>query len=796
MERSDSYEVEIDKSSVLVDEAEVKSKKASASKSKTDDKSKKAATKVSASKSKTDDKSKKATTKASATKSKTDDKSKKATTKASASKSKTVKAKTTAKKTVGKKTYKNLVIVESPAKAKTIKKYLGSGYEVIASMGHVRDLPKSTMGVDLENRNFEPHYINMRDKSKVIKELKSAAKGVENIFLATDPDREGEAISWHLAHLLNMDLAQPNRVVFNEITKTAVKNGIAHPRTVNQDLVDAQQARRILDRIVGYKLSPFLWKKVRKGLSAGRVQSVTVRMIVDRELEIREFVEEEYWNLQANLIAPSSKRAFIAKFYGDPKKRELKTGEETVEIVNDLENKEFVVDKVKLGTRQKSPAPPFTTSTMQQEASRKLGFQARRTMTAAQQLYEGVTIPKLGAVGLITYMRTDSLRVSDEAYFSATAYIEGKYGGDYLPPKRRFYKSKSNAQDGHEAVRPTMPELHPDDIKASLTTDQYKLYRLVWMRFIASQMASAVYDTVSAVIMADKYRFNASGFSVKFDGFTVLYEEGKDEVEESAKMLPKLEEGGLLKLKKLEPSQHFTQPPPRYTEASLIKTLEENGIGRPSTYAPTISTITARGYVEREAKTLKPTVLGEITTGLMKERFPNVVDAEFTAKMEQDLDKIEDGDVKWQETLEEFYEPFEKTLEEAEKAMEGVHLKVPDEETDEICDVCGKPMVIKMGRFGKFIACTGFPECKNTKKIVKQADGFCPICDSQLLTKKTKKGRLFYGCSAYPTCDFASWDAPTKSACPKCGKTLFKKGGKDGKLTCLNPPCGYTKEKE
>lgn len=767
MEKLDSNEVDIDAASVPSVPVDAK-KKTSVKKSEKSTIEKKKTTKT-------------GTKKAATKKAKPADSTKKKTTKSGT------------KKSASKKTYKNLVIVESPAKAKTIKKYLGSGYEVVASMGHVRDLPKSTMGVDIEN-NFEPKYINMRDKSKVIKELKASAKGVENILLATDPDREGEAISWHLAHLLDLDLDKPNRIVFNEITKSAVKNGVANPRVVNQNLVDAQQARRILDRIVGYKLSPFLWRKVRKGLSAGRVQSVTVRMIVDREKEIREFNEEEYWNLQASLIAPSSRRAFIAKFYGDPKKRELKTEQETMDIVKILEEKDFVVDRVKLGTRQKSPAPPFTTSTMQQEASRKLGFQARRTMTAAQQLYEGITLPKLGAVGLITYMRTDSLRISDEAYFAATAYIEEKYGKDYLPKTRRFYKSKANAQDGHEAVRPTMPNLHPESIKENLTTDQYKLYRLVWMRFIASQMANAEYDTVSAVIMADKYRFNASGFSVKFSGFTALYEESKDEEEESAKMLPKLEDGQKLKVKTLDPSQHFTQPPPRYTEASLIKTLEEKGIGRPSTYAPTISTITARGYVEREAKALKPTVLGEIITDLMKERFSNIVNAEFTAKMEEDLDKIEEGNVKWQSTLSEFYSPFETTLEEAEKAMEGIHLKIPEEETDEICDVCGKPMVIKTGRFGKFIACTGFPECKNTKKILKQADGFCPLCNSQLIARKTKKGRAFYGCASYPKCEFASWDAPTKGACPKCGKTLFKKAGKSGKIFCQNPECGYEKE--
>lgn len=538
---------------------------------------------------------------------------------------------------------KNLVIVESPAKAKTIKKYLGRDYEVVASMGHIRDLPRSTFGIDIEN-NFEPKYINIRKQSEVIKKLKASAKNKSKIFLATDPDREGEAISWHLAHLLKVDLNEKNRVTFNEITKTGVKAGMKNPRLVDIDLVNSQQARRVLDRIVGYKLSPFLWKKVRSGLSAGRVQSVTVRIIVDREEEINAFEPQEYWSIEAELLTSNSPKSFTAKYYGkDGKKLDLKTKEDTDEVLTAIKNADYIVESVKKGVRKKAPAAPFITSTLQQEASRKLGFQARRTMKAAQELYEGVDIEGIGAVGLITYMRTDSLRISDEAREAANAYIVEKYGEQYLPAEPRVYKSKSNAQDGHEAIRPSIPSITPEMAKATLTSDQYKLYKLVWERFIASQMQNCLLDTVSAQIEANSYTFKASGFTVKFDGFTVLYVEGKDEETQEEGILPELTEKEKLKLKKIDGNQHFTQPPPRFTEASLIKVLEENGIGRPSTYAPTITTILARNYVEREAKQLKPTELGVVTTKLMKEQFNTIVDADFTAHMEADLDVIQDG---------------------------------------------------------------------------------------------------------------------------------------------------------
>ncbi|MDR2655787.1 MAG: type I DNA topoisomerase [Oscillospiraceae bacterium] len=690
---------------------------------------------------------------------------------------------------------KNLVIVESPAKAKTIKKYLGKNYDVVASMGHVRDLPKSRLGIDIAN-NFEPHYINMRDKSQIIKNLKTEAKGKDKIYLATDPDREGEAIAWHLAHIFNIKLDDPVRVTFNEITKTGVKNGMANPRKIDADLVNAQQARRVLDRLVGYQLSPFLWRKVGKGLSAGRVQSVAVKLISDREKEIRDFKSEEFWTIDAALLAKSSKKAFPAKFYGNPKKLALKNGGEAAAILKDLEGREFTADSVKRGERQKTPAPPFTTSTLQQEASRKLGFQARRAMKAAQELYEGLTLPSLGDVGLITYMRTDSLRVSDEAYTAAAAFISEKYGAAYLPPQRRLYKSRANAQDGHEAIRPTMPELAPDQVKNSLSPDQFKLYRLIWMRFIASQMAAAVLDTVSAEISAGKYKFKASGYSVKFDGFTALYEEGVDALdsEASAGALPYFEAGEKLKLKSIAPNQHFTQPPPRYTEASLIKAMEENGIGRPSTYAPTITTITTRGYVSREGKTLKPTELGEVTTGLMREQFEDVVNVEFTANMEKSLDRVEKGNEQWKNTISAFYTGFAESLEKAEKALEGVSLKIPDEPTGEICPICGKAMVLKTGRFGKFIACSGYPECKNTKSVAAETGGFCPKCGGRILAKKSKKGRAFYGCENYPACDFATWDLPLKDVCPQCGSTLFKKSGKtQSKIHCAKEGCDYTK---
>ncbi len=688
----------------------------------------------------------------------------------------------------------NLVIVESPAKAKTIKKYLGKDFEVVASMGHIRDLPKSKFGVDVEN-NFEPHYINMRDKSDVIKELKKQAKKSDTIYLATDPDREGEAISWHLAQLLNLNMNDNNRVTFNEITKTGVQNGMNNPRQIDIDLVNAQQTRRILDRIVGYQLSPFLWKKVKRGLSAGRVQSVTVRLIVDREREIRSFVPVEYWSVDAKFTTKGKvRKTFPSKLVTiDGEKVELHTEEETNKILARLEGKNFEVTNVKKKVTKKAPAPPFITSTLQQEASKRLSFQSKRTMKTAQELYEGIEIKGMGAVGLITYMRTDSLRISDEARNSAKTYIEAKFGEKYIPDKPRVFKSKSNAQDAHEAIRPSMPELEPDSIKDNLTADQYKLYKLIWSRFIASQMANALLDTVSIDITADNCVFRSSGYSVKFDGFTVLYEETKDEEEEDNKILPEINNGDIVNVKELKGNQHFTQPPARYTEASLIKTLEENGIGRPSTYAPIITTIISRYYVERDGKQLKPTQLGEVVTDLMKDHFKKIVDAKFTANMETTLDEVEKGKTNWVETLDKFYKDFEKTLKKAETDMEGKRVKVPDETTDLICEKCGKPMVIKIGRFGRFIACSGFPDCKNTKKIVQETKGICPICGQKIVLKKSKKGRSFYGCDNYPECNFMTWYPPTEEKCPKCNSTLFKKGGKSAKLMCLKPDCGYEK---
>lgn len=688
----------------------------------------------------------------------------------------------------------NLVIVESPAKAKTIKKYLGDNYEVIASMGHIRDLPKSKLGVDIDN-NFEPSYTEIKGKETLIKELKKLAKKSDYVYLATDPDREGEAISWHLANLLNLDVKDKNRVTFNEITKTGVKSGMEHPRIIDIDLFNAQQARRILDRIVGYKLSPFLWKKVRRGLSAGRVQSVAVRIIVDRENEIKNFVSKEYWSVDGKFTAPSSRKVFSAKLTTvDGKKAEIENKQQADVILEELKSNEYIVTGVKKSVHKKAPAAPFTTSTMQQEASRKLGFQARRTMKAAQELYEGIDVEQLGAVGLITYMRTDSLRISDEAREAAYKYIDMRYGKDYIPDKPKIYKTKKNAQDAHEAIRPSMPELAPEKIKESLTTDQYKLYKLIWERFIASQMENCLLDTVSVDILAGKYGLKSSGYSVKFDGFTVLYEESKDDDTEDKNVLPVINKDDILKVKSIEGNQHFTQPPARYTEASLIKALEENGIGRPSTYAPTITTITSRNYVERDAKQLKPTALGEVTTELMREHFSRIVDVKFTAEMENNLDAVEEGNKSWVSTLSDFYGDFNKSLEEAEVAMEGKRVKVPDEMTDIICEKCGKPMVIKIGRFGKFLACSGFPECTFTKKIVQETGGICPLCGKKILLKKSKKGKKYYGCEDNPTCSFMTWDMPTMEKCPRCGSTLFQKGGKNGKLVCHKPDCGYEKE--
>ena len=684
-----------------------------------------------------------------------------------------------------------LVIVESPSKAKTIQKYLGKGYEVVASMGHVRDLPKARLCVDVKD-NFKPKYSVIKGKEKLVKELKEAAAKADGVLLATDPDREGEAISWHLAYLLGLDEGAPDRVTFNEITRTGVEEGMAHPRTIDLDLVNAQQARRILDRLVGYTLSPFLAKTIRRGLSAGRVQSVAVRMIVDREEEIRAFVPQEYWTIDAKLTAPPSKAVFAASFYGDENGEiKIDSREEADKILGELQQAEFVVGPVKKGKKNRSPAPPFITSTLQQEASRKLGFQARRTMKAAQELYEGVEVEGLGSIGLITYMRTDSLRISEDAIRDAGEYIEGRWGKKYLPAKPRHFKSRAGAQDGHEAIRPSTISLTPDQVKGSLTSDQYKLYKLIWERFIACQMAGCVLSTTQATIQAGKYLFKASGFHVAFDGFTALYEESKDEEEKAGKDLPPLEEGMKLKVKELGDNQHFTQPPARYTEASLIKTLEENGIGRPSTYAATISTITTREYVVREGKSFKPTELGEVITKLMKERFPKIVNVKFTAQVENELDAVQRGDEDWVDTLRKFYDDFDKTVQKAKKEMDGVKIRLKEDETDVICEKCGRHMVVKVGRYGKFLACPGYPECKNVKKIVNDTGAQCPKCGGKIIERRSKKGRVFYGCSEYPKCDFVSWDPPSKEKCPVCGKTLMQKKTKDKRLYCVTPGCTF-----
>ncbi len=687
-----------------------------------------------------------------------------------------------------------LLIVESPTKVKSIKKYLGSGYEVMASMGHIRDLPKSKMGVDIEH-DFKPQYINMSDKKELIKSLKDAAANSDEVLLATDPDREGEAISWHLAQILALDMNEANRVAFNEITESGIKAGIAKPHKINLDLVDAQQARRVLDRIVGYKLSPFLWKKVKSGLSAGRVQTVALRLIVEREREIEKFVAEEYWTVDAKLL--SVRKSFTAKLYGfaDGKKIEtIPNGEEAERIVRELDNAEYKVAKLKKGTRQKQPAPPFITSTLQQEASRKLGFTGQRTMLIAQQLYEGVDVPNIGTTGLITYMRTDSLRISEEARAAAEKYISGKYGKDYLPAKPRYFKTKSGAQDAHEAIRPTSVTLTPESVKESLTAEQYKLYKLIWERFIASLMAVCVQNTVNADITAGDYLFRASGYSVKFDGFTVLYEEGRDDASEDGAALPDMKEGDVLKLKELTPNQHFTQPPARYTEPTLIKALDENGIGRPSTYAPIISNILGRDYIEREKKSLKPTGLGTVVSDLIVEYFDKIVDVKFTAGLEKKLDEIGAGKLGWIDTIKDFYKDFEKLYDKAEASLEGKKVKVPVVETDIVCDKCGRKMVIKSGRFGKFLACPGYPECKNTKPLPEdEVKEPCPKCGGKLVKKISKKGKKFYGCSNYPECDFAAPGIPTGEKCPECGSYIIS--GIRGRKYCMNSDCPTRKKK-
>lgn len=633
----------------------------------------------------------------------------------------------------------DLVIVESPAKAKTIKKYLGGNYEVIASMGHVRDLPKTRLSVDIKKK-FAPKYEIIKGKEKLVEELKELAEKSDKIYLATDPDREGEAISWHLAYILGLPLDDNNRVEFNEITKNGVTNGMAHPRSINIDLVNAQQARRILDRLVGYKLSPFISQKIRRGLSAGRVQSVAVRIIVDREEEIRKFKPEEYWTIDAKFIPKGSRKSFSASLYSDANgKIKIENQEQAEKIEQDLADAEYMITKVKHGTRRKTPAPPFITSTLQQEASRKLGFQSRRTMKVAQELYEGVDIEGMGATGLITYMRTDSLRISDVAKEEAAQYILNRFGEKFLPAKPRVFKTKSNAQDGHEAIRPSMPSLSPEDVKASLTSDQFKLYNLIWNRFMASQMSDCIQKTTQAEISAKEYIFKASGYYVDFEGFTTLYVESKDTEEEKSTQLPPLEKDMPVKCKELKKNQHFTQPPARYTEASLIKALEEYGIGRPSTYAATITTITSREYVKREAKTLYPTELGEVMTNLLKERFPKIVNYKFTAQMEEKLDEVEHGQEEWVELLDEFYSDFDKTLKKAKEEMEGVKLQLKEDQTDIICDKCGRQMVVKVGRYGKFIACPGYPECKNVLKFVEKTGVKCPKCNGDVIVKHTKK---------------------------------------------------------
>ncbi len=681
-----------------------------------------------------------------------------------------------------------LLIVESPTKVKPIKKYLGSEYKVMASMGHIRDLPKSKLGVDIEN-DFTPQYINMADKKELINSLKEAAASCDEVYLATDPDREGEAISWHLAQILGLDMNKENRVTFNEITKSGVTAGIKVPRKLNIDLVDAQQARRVLDRIVGYKLSPFLWKKVKSGLSAGRVQTVALRLIVEKEREIEKFVSEEYWSIDAKLA--SGRKTFTAKLYGDKNGNKIDTisnGTDAENIVNSLENAEYIVSEIKKGKRNRQPAPPFITSTLQQEASRKLGLTGQRTMRIAQQLYEGVEIPGIGVTGLITYMRTDSLRISEEARSAANTYIRDRFGAKYLPSAPRYFKSKNGAQDAHEAIRPTVINLTPDEVKASLTTEQYKLYKLVWERFIASLMAVCVQDTVNVNITAGDYLFKASGYSVRFDGFTVLYEEGKDEESENEVSLPEMNEGDILKLRDLSPNQHFTQPPARFTEPTLIKALDENGIGRPSTYAPIISNILNRDYIEREKKALKPTKLGMVVVDLLTQYFNKIVDVKFTAGLEVKLDKISEGELGWVETMADFYKDFDKHYKKAEKELDGKRVKVPVVETDVICEKCGSKMVVRTSRFGKFLACPNYPTCKNTKPVpedeVKQP---CPKCGSKLVKRISKKGKKFYGCSNYPKCDFAAPGVPTGEKCPECGGFLI--AGVRGRKFCMNVDC-------
>lgn len=690
----------------------------------------------------------------------------------------------------------SLVIVESPTKVKTIKKFLSSKYKVDASMGHIRDLPKSQLGIDVGN-NFEPKYITIRGKGQILDKLKKEAKNCDKIFLATDPDREGEAISWHLSKILNINEDELCRIEFNEITKTAVQNAIRNPRKIDMDLVNAQQTRRILDRLVGYKISPLLWKKVKKGLSAGRVQSVAVRLICDREEEIRNFIPQEYWHLIAKLIEDESKKIIDAKFFGNTGgKIEINSKEEMQEILNTLEGKDYKVVSIKKGEKKRNSPWPFTTSSLQIDAYRKLGFSTKKTMMIAQQLYEGIDIKGEGTVGLVSYIRTDSVRISDEAKNEAKKFITDKYGEKYHKKSNNQFKTSKKVQDAHEAIRPTSVYREPDSISSSLSKDQLKLYQLIWNRFVASQMQPAVYDTVNVDIAAGEYIFKASGSNLKFPGFLSVYKEEKeDKDEEDGAMLPEMYEGQVLKLKKLEPKQHFTEPPLRFTEATLVKTLEEKGIGRPSTYAPIISTILARGYVIKEKKFLVATELGETVTKILTEHFQNIVNIEFTANMEKELDEIADGEKNWNKVIKDFYVPFEEVLNLAEQTIGKI--EIPDEVSDEICELCGKNMVVKFGRYGKFLACPGFPQCKNTKPIIETIGINCPKCEGQLIVRKTKKGKKFYGCSNYPKCDFVSWDEPIKEKCPKCGFNLVKKyKSKQTIYKCINEKCDYENKKD
>ena len=693
---------------------------------------------------------------------------------------------------------KTLIIVESPAKAKTIKKFVGRDYAVEASMGHVRDLPKSQLGVDIDD-HFTPRYITIRGKGKLIERLRQQARQAERVLLATDPDREGEAISWHLCQLLDIDQDSPCRIVFHEITREAVRRALKEPRPIDENLVDAQQARRVLDRLVGYKLSPLLWRKVRRGLSAGRVQSVAVRLVVDREEEIEAFTPEEYWTLTAELERERDGARFAARYHGDAEGRKDLPDRQAVDrLLADLEGREFRVLGVERKERRRSPAPPFTTSTLQQEASRKLGFSVRRTMRVAQELYEGIELKGEGAVGLVTYIRTDSTRIADQALDEAAAYIARRFGDEYSVPRKQAGRRQAQAQDAHEAIRPTSVWREPDAIKDDLTRDQYRLYRLIWERFVASQMAPAVLDTVTVEIGAGPHRFRATGSTVKFPGFMQLYVEGRDEGEPEGDepgeaILPDLAEGEVLAVRELHPEQHFTQPPPRYTEAMLVRALEEKGIGRPSTYAPIIETIQERGYVVKEDRRFRPTELGRLVTDLLKQYFPDIVDVEFTARMEADLDRIEEGERHWEDVLRDFYGPFSETLARAERQIQRVSL--PVEETDEICEKCGRRMVIKHGRYGRFLACPGFPECRNTRPLLEKTGARCPRCGGEIVQRRSRRGRTFYGCSNYPECDFTTWDRPTAETCPECGTFLVEKRSRQGvRLVCANPACTYQRE--